>query len=153
MIVCQKNFYHAQKLQKQAHNKGVKPRSYAPNEKVWLNNKYIKTKHNHKFQSKFFGLFWVLHPVRKQVYKLEIPKKERMHDVFHISLLEQDITRKVQVDKEVRQIEFDADDNNGEYKVEAIWDSTIYIKESKSGLLPGLYYLVLWKSYPKEENT
>ena len=25
MIVCQQNFYHAQELQKQAHNKGVKP--------------------------------------------------------------------------------------------------------------------------------
>ena len=27
MIVCQKNLYHAQELQKRAHNKGVKPRS------------------------------------------------------------------------------------------------------------------------------
>ena len=26
---CRKNLYHAQKLQKRAHNKGVKPRSYA----------------------------------------------------------------------------------------------------------------------------
>ena len=25
--------------------------------------------------------------------------------------------------------------------------------ESKSSHLPGLYYLVAWKSYPKEENT
>ena len=29
MAVCQQNLYHAQKLQKQAHNKGVKPQSYA----------------------------------------------------------------------------------------------------------------------------
>ena len=27
MIVCWENFYHAQKLQKRAYNKGVKPRS------------------------------------------------------------------------------------------------------------------------------
>ena len=46
MIVCQENLYHAQELQKRAHNKGVKPRSYAPGEKVWLNSRYIKTKRN-----------------------------------------------------------------------------------------------------------
>ena len=34
MTVCRENLYHAQELQKQAYNKGVKPRSYAPNDKV-----------------------------------------------------------------------------------------------------------------------
>ena len=34
MIVCRENLYHAQKLQKRAHNKGVKPKSYAPSDKV-----------------------------------------------------------------------------------------------------------------------
>ena len=40
----QKNFYHAQELQKQAHNKDVKPSSYTFSDKVWLNSKYNKTK-------------------------------------------------------------------------------------------------------------
>ena len=44
MTVCQKNLYHAQELQKRAFNKGVKPKSYALSNKVWLNSKYIKTK-------------------------------------------------------------------------------------------------------------
>ena len=44
MIVCWENFHHAQELQKQALDKGVKPRSYAPGNKAWLNSKYIKTK-------------------------------------------------------------------------------------------------------------
>ena len=48
MIVCRKNLYHAQELQKQAYNKGVKSWSYAPGNKVWLNAKYIKTKCNWK---------------------------------------------------------------------------------------------------------
>ena len=73
MIVCQENLHYAQELQKRAHDKGVKPWSYAPGEKVWLNSKYIKTKHNRK---------------------LELPKKWRIHDVFHVSLIEQDTTRK-----------------------------------------------------------
>ena len=75
MIVCKKNLHHAQKLQKQAHNKGVKSRSYAPSDKVWLNSKYIKTKQNQKLKAKFFGPFRVLHLIGKQAYKLELPRK------------------------------------------------------------------------------
>ena len=65
MIVCQENLHHAQKLQKCAHNKGVKPRSFASDKNVWLNSKYIKTKYNRKLEAKFFGSFKVLHPVGK----------------------------------------------------------------------------------------
>ena len=74
MAACRKNLQYAQKLQKQAHNKGIKTRSYALGEKVWLNSKYIKTKCNRKLETKFFGFFRVLHPVGSQVYKLELPK-------------------------------------------------------------------------------
>ena len=143
MFVCQENLHHAQELQKRAHDKGVKPRSYAPGDKVWLNSKYIKTKRNRKLEAKFFGPFRVLHPVGKQAYKLELPRKWRIHDVFHVSLLEQDSTRKGRVDEEVRQMEFNAGDNeSGEYKVEAIWDSAVYARELESDHLPDLYYLV-----------
>ena len=34
MIVCRENLYHAQELQKRAHDKGVKPKSYALSDKV-----------------------------------------------------------------------------------------------------------------------
>ena len=149
MIVCRENLQHAQELQKQAHNKSVKPRSYAPGDKVWLNSKYIKIKRNRKLEAKFFRPFRVLHPVGKQAYKLELPRKWKMHDVFHVSLLKQDTTRKRRVDE--KAMEFDAGDNE-EYKVEAIRNSAVYARES-AGHLPGLYYLVSWKEYPEEENT
>ena len=74
MIFCQKNLYHAQELQKRAHDKGFKPWSYASGKKVWLNSKYIKTKRNQKLEAKFFGPFQVFHPIGKQAYKLELPK-------------------------------------------------------------------------------
>ena len=151
MIVCWKNLHHAQELQKRAHNKGVKPRSYAPGKKVWLNSKYIKTKHNQKLEAKFFGPFRVLHPVRKQAYKLEIPKKWRIHDVFYVSLLQQDITRKRQVDDK-NAAELDAGYKSGEYEVEAIRESAVYAKKA-DGHLSRLYYLVAWKGYPEEENS
>ena len=153
IIVCWENLHHAQELQKRANDKDVKPKSYAPGDKIWLNSKYIKTKRSQKLEAKFFGPFWVLHPIGKQAYKLQLPRKWRIHDIFYVSLLEQDTTRKGRVDKEVRQIEFDNGDNDsGKYEVEAIRDSAVYARESESGHLPGLYYLVSWKGYPEEEN-
>ena len=38
MTVCRENLHNTQELEKQAHNKGVKPRSYASSDKVWLNS-------------------------------------------------------------------------------------------------------------------
>lgn len=67
-----------------------------------------------------------------------------------MSLLEQSTIKKGQGDKTF-QLELD-ESNSEEYKVEAIWDSGVYAKESDSGHLSGFYYLVLWKSYPEEEN-
>ena len=68
-----------------------------------------------------------------------------------MSLLEQDITRKGRLDNE--NIELDVGDKNREYKVEAIRDSEVYARESESGHLPDLYYLISWKRYPEKENT
>ncbi len=152
--VCRKNFQHAQELQKRYHNKHAKPRSYALGEKVWLNSQYIKTKRNRKLEAKFFGLFRVLHPVRKQVYILELPKKWRIHDVFHLSLIEKDTTRKRQVGETISllEVEGNGDGDGEEYEIEAIRDSEVYTRESESHL-PGFYYLISWKGYPKEKNT
>ena len=65
IIVYCKNLHYAQELQKRAHNKGVKPKNYVFGKKFWLNSKYIKTKQNQKLEVKFFGLFQVLHLVKK----------------------------------------------------------------------------------------
>ena len=51
-------------------------------------------------------------------------------------------------------MEFNAGDNeSGKYEVETIWDNAVYVRELESDHLPGLYFLVSWKRYPKEENT
>ena len=128
----------------------MKPWSYAPGKKVGLNSRYIKTKRNWTLEAKFFGPFRVLHPVGKQAYKLKLPKKWRIHDVFHVSLLEQDTTRKGR-EFSVPEFELEPGDDK-EYEVEAIRDSAVYAKEA-DGYLPGLYYLVAWKGYPEEEGT
>ena len=75
MSTYRENLYHAQVIQKQTHNRGTKLRSYASDDKVWLNSKYIKIKQNQKLKDKFFGLFRVQYLVGKQAYKLKLPKK------------------------------------------------------------------------------
>ena len=67
-------------------------------------------------------------------------------------LLEQNTTKKEQVNKRVMELELEAG-NSKEYKVEVIWDSAVYASKLELGQLPGLYYLVVWKDYLEEENT
>ena len=126
--------------------------AYASSDNIWLNSKYIKTKCKRKLKVKFFRPFQVSHLVGKQAYKFELFKRWKMHNIFYMSLLEQDITKKEQIDKRVTELELKAG-NNKEYKVEAIWNNTVYTSKLESGHLPGLYYLVAWKGYPKEKNT
>ena len=140
MVIYCKTLHHAQKFQKRAHNAGVQPWSYVSSENIWLNSKYIKTKQNHKLEAKFFGSFQMLHPVGKQAYKLEFSTNGKIHNIFHVSLLEQDTIRKKH-EFLVLEVELG---NNKEYAIEAIQDSTIYAKEANRHL-PGLYYLVAWK--------
>ena len=65
MAACQQNFHHVQELQKQAHNKGAKPQSYAPGNKVWLTSKHLKIKRNCKLEAKFFWSFLSVIPGRQ----------------------------------------------------------------------------------------
>ncbi len=147
MVVCRENLQHAQKLQKRYHDKHAKPKSYAPGNKVWLNNKYIPSKRNRKLEAKLFGPFQVLHSVGKQAYKIELPNKWRIHDIFHVSLLEQDTTRKVQVET---AIELD-EGKSEEYEFEAIRDNAVYMRESE-GHLPGLYFWSHRKATPRKKT-
>ena len=147
MVIYYEKFYHAQKLQKQAHDKGVKSWSYPLGGKVWFNSKYIKTKRNCMLKAMFFGPFQVFHLIGKQAYKLELPRNWRIHNVFYMSLLEQHTIRK---GREFSVPEFEPGDNK-KYEVEAIQDSIVYANEVDGHLLE-LYYLVAWKSYLDKEN-
>ena len=82
----------------------------------------------------------MLQLVEKQVCKLELSKRWRIYDVFHVSLLEQDTTRKEQEDIKILQLEYEDNSKGKEYEVEAICDSLVYVMELKSSQLLGLYY-------------
>ena len=83
----------------------------------------------------------MLYPVGKQAYKFKLPKKWKIHDVFHLSLLEQDITKKERVEE---VLELDAGNKDSdEYEMEAIRKSAVYANKSELGHLLGLYSLVV----------
>lgn len=98
------------------------------------------TKQNYKLEAKFFQLFRVLYPINKQTYKLELPRKWRIYNIFHESLPEQNNTRKREVNKIISQLKLDKN-NNKEYEIEAICNSKIYARKIEDHL-PSLYYLV-----------
>jgi hypothetical protein len=55
---------------------------------VWLEGKNLKTQYpTVKLAPKCFGPFKILERIRKISYKLELPPKWKIHNVFHGSLL------------------------------------------------------------------
>lgn len=66
-------------------------------------------------------------------------------------LLEQNITKKGQVNKNAIQLKFEAN-NNEKYKFKSIWNSAVYEKESKAGYLSELYHLALLEKLSWEKK-
>lgn len=64
--------------------------------------------------------------MRKHAYKLELTKRLRTHDVFHVSLLEHDHIKKGLAAEKMSQVEFEKKADGEEYEVEAIQDSAVY---------------------------
>lgn len=151
--ICQQNCHYANELEKRYHNSYSKTKSYTLGDKIWLNIKYIKTKQNCKLKAKLFGLFWILHLVKKQVYKLEQPKRQTIDRVFYESLLEQNGTKKRLMNKTTSQLEFESNNKGKKYNMKAICESVIYYQISKNRHLPGLYYFMSWKDFPEKEKT
>lgn len=93
LIFCQ-NLFYIEKLEKRTNDKSMKPWWYLLKEKVWFNSLYIKIKHNQNLEAKFFNSFKVLYSVKKQVYKLKLLAKLTIHNIFLMSLLELNTTKK-----------------------------------------------------------
>lgn len=152
IIICRKNLYHIKELQKRYYDKYVKPKSYAAGEKVCLTSKYIITKQKRKVEAKFFKLFGVSHQVRKEVYKWELSKKWRMHNILQMSLLEQDIIRKRRVHKMMSRLEFENNYDGEEYKLKAIYDSAALYKGVRRSPTRPLLFRLLKRLTKKEKH-
>ncbi len=151
MGVCKDAILTAQQSQAEYANKHRKSRDYKAGDLVWLNTKYLKTKRNRKLEFKNFGPFLITDVIGSQSYRLELPSGWRIHNVFHVSLLEKDSSKQGEVSQSLENMEFDEGDAH-DYVVAGVVDSAVF-EPGEDGKAGGLYYQVHWEGYPDSEDT
>jgi hypothetical protein len=139
----------------QAKNANNKRRDFVfeVGDKVLLSTKninFVSKGPTNKLNSKFIGPFKVLERVGEVAYKLELPHemiKNRIHPVFHASLLKPYVTSKQFAEREPLRPPPDELTDEGELKweVEKILKRRTYRRQTQ--------YLVAWKGYPLHEAT
>ena len=162
--VLKDNLKNAQEQQAKYYDKRHVFKQYKLGDYVWLNDKNIRTKRNKKLEWKTFGLFKIIKVIGEknpQAYRLKLPKKWRIHNVFHVSLLKDATPNKgeestTQPTYQTKDIPIEEDEKLTEkvFEIETFLNSKVF----KTGKVPnkpysepGLYYLVAWENY--EEKT
>jgi hypothetical protein len=100
-----------------------------------------------KFMSKFAGSYVVVEYIFKDVYKLELLSKIKVHPIFHVSLLKPFKVDTLWLD--CKQVIWPSSKLMGdhlEYEVEGILKSRNYMKKEKD-------LLVKWQGYQEKEAT
>ena len=140
--LLEKRLTKAVAAQAKHYNSKHKPRKYNVGDLVYLNSRNIEsTRPSKKLDWKFYGPYKVIEPVGKQAYKLNLPQTMKIHNVFHVSLLEPcDGAHEGNVPPPP-PINVEGED---EYEVEEILDSRSHYGK--------LQYFVKWMGYPHSEN-
>lgn len=112
---------------------------------VWLLRRHIPTTRPcHKLDHRKLGPFRISECINPVTFRLELPSHYRLHNVFHVSLLEEYHPSSLpgRLSAPPPPVELSTGD---EYEVEAILDSRIRNRR--------LHYLVLWKGYHLSDAT
>lgn len=94
-----------------------------------------------KMGARFVGPFRIRDAVGSQAYRLSLPTSYRIHNVFHVSLLEPYHQRAGEEPDDPMPLAVQED----EYEVESILDSKVRKKKR--------FYLVRWRGYPEEYTS
>ena len=122
------------------NSKRLKGPTLERGDKVYLSTKNLRSKRpSKKLDHVRIGLFEIEKRTGEVNYRLRLPKKARIHRVFHVSLLEP-----APSDAAIKT-EWHFEDDEEEYDVERILDSR------RSGRK--IEYLVKWLGFDEEENS
>jgi hypothetical protein len=115
-----------------------------PSQEVWLSSKNIRSfRPSKKLDHKRLGPFKIIEKIGKSAYRLDLPNTLKIHDVFHVSLLEP--FYESGIEGRSPPIVSEIVDGGVEFHVEEILDSRIYYNRGQ--------YLVKWLDFPLNEAT
>jgi hypothetical protein len=137
------------KEQMQGKEPGKVPETFEIGERVWLDSHNLQLKTNSpKLTDRRLGLFKVIEKLSDRVYRLQLPERLKIHNVFYIGLLskvKEDESRPIIREPGPLEVEEEEEYEVEEYEVEEIVDS----KHCPGGW----YYRVKCKGYGPESNT
>ena len=127
------------------------PPAYQVGDLVMLNGHNIKTRcPTKKLDHKTHGPFQIEKIISQLAVRLMLPRKWKIHNVFHVSLLEPYRTSEHQAPPDPSKVLRKADniEKSEEYDVEEVMSSV----ERGRGNNKGILYLVKWLNYPERKD-
>ena len=117
-----------------------------------LNRKNLRTKRSmEKLEHKMFGPFVVKRKVGPRAYGIELPERQDIHPIFHISLLEPDCENPVGRPQKIIPTP-DIEDNEPSYVVADVVDSRWQGNPKSKFPHRFVQYMVGWEGYGPEDN-
>jgi hypothetical protein len=137
----------AQKVMKMQNPGNKRFQPYKEGDQVWLEGTNLKTLYpTAKLGPKRYGPFKVVKQLSEAVYRLEIPRQWKIHNVFHANLLTPYKETELYGPNFTRPSP-DLIDGEPEYEVEKILDAQPRGRGHK------MHFLVKWKGYPTSDNS
>ena len=127
------------------YNRKRKEIEFSVGDMVYINRKNWKTRRpSPKLDTRFAGPFPITERVGRRAYRLQLPASFKVHDVFHISMLERKPLSKLD-GRHALPAQPPLHDDDLEYEVERVL--------AHRRVNGQLQYKVFWKGYPEEQAS
>ncbi|SNX87991.1 related to Gag-pol polyprotein [Melanopsichium pennsylvanicum] len=132
----------AQSRAVEQYNRKRKDIEFKVGDRVYVSTKNWATRRpTAKLNTRFAGPFPVIERIGRRAYRIQLPSSVRVHNVFHVSMLERTKDSKLEGRSTIQPYPT-LHDEDLEFEVEAIVDI-----RRRQGQVE---YLVQWKGYPEE---